>query len=194
MIVKIGNHVAFAVEGSTITEDPEVNTSRENTPSSGVPGGFVGVESLSGPWVTIPCLETASVESKEQGAEEVYCPTGGTYGLEEEVGGRVTTTLDFTAQNITPLLAQLIYGTATVPDAATANIVPGKRASIKGWIILDQYDHKENLMARIKAYGKLMLNGTVEMGDKVVKPKLRFKIMEADNNAVNFSESGLTLD
>ena len=185
--IKIGNHAWFIPDGTTLSAGGGTGaSSKSNYPH------ITMYDAPAAEWVAVPCLETASVQTEEQAAEEVYCPQPGTgtYELEEVVSGRTKTTIEITPQDLTPLVAGLIWGAdVTLTDSVTG-FAPATTASKRGWILVDQYSHNDVHISRVKAYGKLTLSAATEMGDKVVKPKLRFQIFANSVNAGAFDLTG----
>lgn len=187
--IKIGNHAWFIVDGTTLSSNGTGSSSKTNAPTL-TDGASPGAD-----FVSIPCLETASVHTEEQGAEEVYCPDSGTgtYSLEEVVAGKVKTMVEITPQDLTPLIAGLIWGASVTLTGSVTDFAPGKHASKYGWFVIDQYSHNDTFICRVKAYCKLTVASATEMGDKVVKPKLRLQVLKASANAGTFDLTGADL-
>lgn len=188
MHIKIGNHIHFCRIGTEIASSPSVvNASSTNAPTATV-GSALGAF-----WKKINCVSQATVTTTEEGAEEIRCPApeSGKYVVEDIVGGTIKMTIGIDGQDFDPLTAEVLYGSeVALVSGSVTDFTPGQSASVKGWLLVDQYSHTDTFLTRLKLWGRLTIAAT-DMGDKVVKPKYLFTVLDAAGNSGEFDSQGI---
>ena len=164
----IGNHLFFLRDGSTITSPSAGDTSRSLAPDRSettiVDLGQVGSLTVT-PQVT---------------AREVYAPAQGQYVLHDVLETMRGLQLSAQLNELNTFATEHIWN-ATKPDGAD-EYTPLGRVTMKGWLLIDQYDELNIKRNEVDLYCYVRFDGAITFSDDLVRPTLFAQVLQSSLN------------
>lgn len=92
--------------------------------------------------------------------------------------------LQFTLLEISQIVTELQYRTGRMVDGTPAKPYSTSEVGKKGWLKVEKYDNKSNLLMTMYAWGTLKLGGDATENHQLTKPQLVHEIEYAEHNAL----------
>lgn len=164
----IGNHLFFLRDGSTISSPSAGDTSRTLAPDRSEETIVdLGVQ---GPLGVTPQVTTRDVYAPSTGKYVLYDVLETMYGL--EISAQLEELSTFTIEHI---------WNATKPDGSD-EYTPLGRVSMKGWLLIDQYDENNIKRNEVDVYVYVRFNGQNTFGDDIVRPTMLARVLQSTLN------------
>jgi hypothetical protein len=152
----LGNH-AFFFRDETAFSLPAPGTSGRESKPDGADTGWIDFGIVSSMTVT-----------NEGTKEEVFAPSPGPLRRWDVIEHKKQIDLGFTVDEMSPFMAELLFGTAPLTGAST-QYNPGEGGAKKGWLRVKQYDSNDVLVNTLEIYVHLAIDGQVEFGESYAK-------------------------
>jgi hypothetical protein len=151
----VGNHAYFFRDGDPFTVPGAGTASRTSLPGAEDPA-----------WIDLGVILDAAVEKSSE-EREVWAPNPGRIELHDIVETKRNLVHKFTAQEMSPFMFEVLYGTDAL-EAASTDYTALEGDTKKGWLMLEQYDQNDVLINTVFSYVFLKIAGEVSMGDQLV--------------------------
>ena len=164
-----GTHVWFALEGATLSDAGNV------IKPSGDSSSYTAVADTAKPsasdtaWVKLSGVAKAEIGIENGQGIEIWEPVPGGVELTEILRVKRKRSLKITCQRTQPLTWQLLLSTLALNGSSTQFNPAAVPQEVNGWIKIQFYDHKHNLVGKLEAWVELVLsaNVTLDPGAKV---------------------------
>jgi hypothetical protein len=153
----VGNHVRFFPKGEAFTVPSAGTASKTEIPGAADTG-----------WLSFGPIVDLSVErGKEE--KEVWGPKtgGGRLVLHDVAETKNDLMHRFTAQELSPLVMSVLYGSDLLDEASTDYTALDGEVK-KGWIEVKQYDQDDALINTVYSFVHLKIDGAVGFGADLV--------------------------
>lgn len=161
-----GLHINFFRDGTPFT-----------VPSAGTAGRNAKPGASDPAWVYLgKILEgTSNLEIEER---EVHAATPGAIRLYDVIEVSREMTLEFTCQELSPLVIEAAFGTQALTGAST-QFNPLAGTGIKGWLKFQSYDSYQNLVLTVDLFCHLKLNGGLAFNRDLANPEFTARVLWA---------------
>lgn len=157
--VVLGSHARFVRDGATITLP---------TPGTSGPGVIPSDEDTS--WVEIGSLKSIRATPARGDAQEVWVPAPGGLRLKNVIRPKRQLKFNLTSQDISPLVIELLFGTAPLTSASTSFVPLALGGSLKGWIRFEWYDQSDAKRITAHVYVELVIADVTDLdAEKLVE-------------------------
>lgn len=129
----VGNHLYFARDGDL--HGAAVTIARESKP----------VKDDSA-WIDIGIISEPVVIGMEGQERKIFAPTPGRLRLWDVIRTQDEMTIKFTAEELTSLGAEILFGAVRVQGAALAQYNPMESGVKKGWAKIQQYSQQDDTL------------------------------------------------
>lgn len=140
-------------DNGTVTIDS--TASRSKRPAAADPG-----------WIDVGIVLDLSFD-RTMTADQIMAPNPGKRELYDVIETAVVNGCKFTAEQLSPVLVEVLFGTAAL-DADSTTYTPNAKITKKFWVEVKQYDQDDNLINTVYLYCYVKLDGEVKFGDKHV--------------------------
>jgi len=153
--VILGNHGFFFRDGDSFT-----------VPSAGTAGRASKPGAADTGWVDLGILSDLSVQHERE-ERDIFAPTPGVLRLYDVIETKRQLNIKLTAQEMSPLAWELLFGTLKLTTAST-QYNPFEGITKKGWLKIQQYNQADTLFNTLDVYVQMKVSGEVAFGDNIV--------------------------
>lgn len=165
----LGAHGFFFRDGTAYTVPSSGTASRTSKPGATDPA-----------WVDLGVIDEIEV-TKASEEHEIFAPSPGKKRLYDVIEGKSQLTLKIGAQELSPLLVELIFGTAAL-TASSAQFNPLEGASTKGWLKLQFYDQTDASVIVVDVFCFFKHEGGLKFGSEPVKGSITARVLHSTLN------------
>jgi hypothetical protein len=165
----IGNHAFYFRDGDAFTVPSAGTAGRNDKPGAADTG-----------WVDLGIINDLEFEHQRE-ERDIFAPSPGQLRLYDVLETKRLLSARFTAQEMSPLVFELLFGTLKLTSAST-QYNPLEGTVKKGWVKLQQYDEADQAFNTVDIYAHLKIGGAVAFNDQVVTAQLEARVLHSTLN------------
>jgi len=165
----LGNHAFFFRDGTSFTVPSAGTAGRSSKPGAADTG-----------WIDLGILRQVSVQN-ERDEKEIFAPTPGVLRLYDVVETKRQITFKLTADQVTPLAFELMFGTLALTSGST-QYNPLEGAIKKGWLKVQQYKQDDSLFNTVDVFIAIKVSGEITFGDNIVSAEFEARVLHSTLN------------
>lgn len=132
-------------------------------------------------WIKFGTIEEAEVESTGD-EKEVWGPSPGQLRLVDIITVKAGLTWKFKVKQMSLLMFELMFGTGALSGASAIQYNPTAGTTRKGWLKIQQYDHKDTSINVQDIWVQLKLAGPVTFGEDVATFDVEARVLHSSLN------------
>jgi hypothetical protein len=167
--VILGNHGFFFRDGASFTVPTAGTAGRTSKPGAADTG-----------WIDLGILSEATIQHERE-ERDIFAPTPGVMRLYDVIETRRQLSINLTAQEMSPLAFELLFGTLALTNAST-QYNPLEGATKKGWLKLQQYGQNDAIFNTVDVFVQLKVSGELSFGDNIVAAKFEARVLHSTLN------------
>ena len=167
--VILGNHGFFFRDGGSFT-----------VPSSGTAGRSSKPGAADTGWIDLGILSEISVQHQRE-ERDIFAPTPGTLRLYDTIETKRQLNVKLTAQEMSPLAFELLFGTLALTSAST-QYNPLEGATKKGWLKIQSYNQSDAIFNTVDLYVAIKVSGELTFGDNIVSAQFEARVLHSTLN------------
>lgn len=159
----LGVHLWVAIEGATLSDASNVIKPSGDAATYTTAGITAKPSAADTAWVKTGRVANVEVQREDGETIDIWTPTPGVLNLSEKIRVAQSRSYKVQCRDVSPLAIQLSFRTLTLSGAST-QFNPGEGpASVRAWVKLQAYTHKNVEALRIEFWADIDVDGALKL-------------------------------